>query len=313
MDGIKAVLDMDPGVDDAIALALAVASPEVEILGLTTVCGNVALEASTRNALKVLNALGADDVKVYPGAPRPLVKDLRTAEFIHGMDGLGDSGLPEPSLKPCHTRAARFLVDLVLSSEPGSISVITTGPLTNLAIAYLLEPTLPELLKEHVAMCGAFGLTPFGYGNATPVSEFNAFVDPEAAKIALTARSRKLIVGLDVTNKPDATMGIEFHRKLEASGSKGATLAAKVSKNIIERDHYLNLHDPIAVAAALYRTLVRTEDYFVDVVTVDYPLVRGQTVAERRSVPKEANAEVCVDINGPLFLSFLYDRLSRVR
>jgi inosine-uridine nucleoside N-ribohydrolase len=312
MGSIKAVLDMDPGVDDAIALALAVASPEVEILGLTTVCGNVKVEASTRNALRVLHALGVEDVEVYPGAPRPLIKDLRTAEFIHGTDGLGDSGLPESPLKARQLRAARFIADLVLSSEPNSISVITTGPLTNLAIAYLLEPTVPELLKEHIAMCGAFGLTPYGCGNVTPVSEFNAFVDPEAAKIALSAKSRKLIVGLDVTNKPEAIMDIEFYRKLDAVKSRGTALVTKVSKKVMERDRYLNLHDPMAVAVAMYRSLVRTEDYFVDVVTVDDPVVRGQTVVDRRHVSKEPNAEVCVDVNGPLFLSFLYDRLSRI-
>lgn len=311
MSTIKAIIDMDPGVDDAIALALAVASPEIEILGVTTVCGNVNLEASTRNALKVLHALGVEYVKVYPGAPKPLIKELKTAEFVHGADGLGDSGLPEPSLNACQLRAARFIVDAVLSSEPKSISVITTGPLTNLAIAYLLEPTIPELLKEHVAMCGAFGLTPYGYGNATPVSEFNAFVDPEAAKIVLSANSRKLIVGLDVTNKPEAIMDVEFFRKLEAVSSRGANLATKITKNIIEKHRYFNLHDPMAVATAMYKSLVRTEDYFIDVVTTDDLLVRGQTIAERRNVSKKANAEICVDVNGLLFLSFLYDRLSR--
>jgi len=311
----KVILDMDPGIDDAIALSLALSS-NVEILGVTTVCGNVVLEKTTRNALKVLDFLGRKEIPVYPGSTRPLVKQLETAESVHGRDGLGDAELPDSHIKPRGAGAARFIVDTILSSRPKSITVVSTGPLTNLATAYLLEPTLPKLIRKHVAMCGAFAITPYGYGNVTPVSEFNAYVDPEAAKIVLGAESDKMIVGLDVTRRPDTVLDRDLCKKLDTSNTKQARLVSMVSKKTIDKYGYLQLHDPMALAASLNPSLMTTKEYSVDVITTEDPTVRGQTVADRRTVIRDqdktsfcARAQVCVDVNAPLLLSFIMDLL----
>ncbi|RLG46853.1 MAG: hypothetical protein DRN92_04450 [Thermoproteota archaeon] len=169
----KVILDMDPGIDDAIAILLACRSPELEILGITTVGGNVPLELTTKNALRMLEFVGAENIPVYAGMRGPIFGELRTAEFVHGQDGIGDVNLPEPSKKPAKGHAVDFIRKEVMEKNPGEISIVATGPLSNVAMALLLEPEIARRLSSIVIMGGAYATTPWGYGNESPRAEFN--------------------------------------------------------------------------------------------------------------------------------------------
>ncbi|MEM0443810.1 MAG: nucleoside hydrolase [Candidatus Caldarchaeum sp.] len=306
---VKVVLDMDPGVDDALAIMLAVNSPELEILGITTVSGNVHVDKTSVNALKILDLLGIDGVPVYKGATKPLVRDLETAEWVHGEDGLGDSGLPPPKRHPL-LGAVRFLID-VLMSERG-VTLITTGPLTNVALAFLLEPELPKKIERMIMMGGAFSMTPYGHGNATPVSEFNVYVDPEAASIVFQSGVNPLCVGLDVTTDPTTTLKTQDIQRLRSSSSPAAKTAVRIMKKFVDRFGFMQLHDLMAVAAAIDPTLFKTTNSHVYVVC-ENGITRGQTIVEKRSWVKVGpNAEICHHVDSERFLQMFYERLSAV-
>lgn len=303
---VKVVLDMDPGVDDALALMMAMNSPELEVVGITTVSGNVHVEKTSVNVLKILEALGFEHVPVYRGAANPLVRNLETAEWVHGVDGLGDSGLPQPKRKPL-PGAVNYLVE-TLMNEPG-LTLVATGPLTNIALAFMIEPELPRRIGKMVVMGGAFNLTPHSYGNATPVSEFNIYVDPEAADVVVRSGVKPLFVGLDVTADPATALKREDLQRFADSSSKTASIVGRILRNPLERFGYLNLHDPMAVATVIKPSLFRTFDAEVYVVLCD-GLTRGMTVVERRPwVEKRPNAEVCGGVDGKEFLRLFFERL----
>lgn len=302
----KVILDMDPGIDDALAIMLAVNSPELEVLGITTVSGNVHVDKSSVNALRVLEVLGRRDIPVFRGAAEPLVKSLVTAEWVHGEDGLGDAGIPMASRKPVDG-AVKFLIE-TLSSER-DVTLIATGPLTNIAHTLLIEPAIAKHLKQLILMGGAYGLTPYGYGNETPVSEFNIYVDPEAAKIVFQSGLNPLCIGLDVTTNPAATLSKKDVEKMASSSSETARTAAKIVWRFAERFGFVQLHDPMAVAASINPSLFKTNPYHVYVVC-DGELTRGQTIVERRFwIKREPNAEVCKHVDGPRFLAMFQERL----
>ncbi|MEM4494320.1 MAG: nucleoside hydrolase [Candidatus Caldarchaeum sp.] len=302
----KVILDMDPGIDDALAIMLAVNSPELEVLGITTVSGNVHVDKSSVNALRVLEVLGRRDIPVFRGAAEPLVKSLVTAEWVHGEDGLGDAGIPMASRKPVDG-AVKFLIE-TLSSER-DVTLIATGPLTNIAHTLLIEPAIAKHLKQLILMGGAYGLTPYGYGNETPVSEFNIYVDPEAAKIVFQSGLNPLCIGLDVTTNPAATLSKKDVEKMASSSSETARTAAKIVWRFAERFGFVQLHDPMAVAASINPSLFKTNPYHVYVVC-DGELTRGQTIVERRFwIKREPNAEVCEHVDGPRFLAMFQERL----
>ena len=301
------VLDMDPGIDDALAIMLALNSPELEVLGITAVSGNVHVDKSSVNALRVLETMGDMDIPVYRGAATPLVKELVTAEWVHGEDGLGDAGLPMPMRKPLEG-AVKFLVDTLTSER--NVTIVATGPLTNIAHTLLIEPTLAKHLKQLIIMGGAYGLTPYGYGNETPVSEFNIYVDPEAAKIIFQSGVKPLCIGLDVTTDPKATLSKKDVEKMASSSSKTARTAAKIVWNFAERFGFVQLHDPMAVAASIKPDLFKTSQHHVYVVC-EGELTRGQTIVEKRFwVRREPNAEVCEQVDGPRFLEMFLERIS---
>jgi inosine-uridine nucleoside N-ribohydrolase len=161
---------------------LALGSKEVKVRAITTVAGNAEVERTSENALKVLEAFDINDIPVARGHARPLKRELYTAGYIHGSDGLGDANLPKPKLRLCSHHA----VDLIIEeAERGGLHLVCTGPLTNLASALSKAPHIVEKLQDVTIMGGAFGLTPYGFGNVTPVSEFNVYVDPEAAKMVV--------------------------------------------------------------------------------------------------------------------------------
>lgn len=193
----RIIIDTDPGIDDAMAIYYALASPELDVVGLTTVFGNCEIEVCTRNALQLLEIAGRSDIPVAQGAGRPMAQVFRgAATFVHGEDGLGEVGLAPPATAPDPRQAAQFIIDTVMAS-PGEITLVPVGPMTNVALAMLLEPRLDENLAGIVMMGG----NAFVPGNASPAAEANIINDPEAADIVFGARCPVTMVGLDVTEQ----------------------------------------------------------------------------------------------------------------
>lgn len=196
----KIILDADPGHDDAVALLLAHADPRIELLAVTTIGGNQTLEKVTRNTLGILTLIGATDVPVAAGCTRPLLREMRVAEAIHGESGLDGVDLPTPAVALDRRHAVDLIIDTVMAHGPGEVTLVPTGPLTNIALAARKEPAIVERVREVVLMGGGVHV-----GNATPVAEFNILVDPEAAAIVLGAGWPVVMVGLDVTHEALAT------------------------------------------------------------------------------------------------------------
>ena len=305
------VIDCDVGIDDALAIMLALGSKELRIRAVTTVCGNAEVEKTSENALKVLEAFGVGDIPVARGHAWPLKRELYTAGYVHGSDGLGDSNLPKPSLK----LDPRHAVDVIIEeASRGDLHLVCTGPLTNLASALIRAPQLKEKLREVTVMAGAFGLTPYGFGNVTPVSEFNAYVDPEAAKIVFGSGLRLTIVGLDVTTDPAAILTKEKYDKIVTLPVRGARFLKRISEKVMRSWGSFSLHDPMTVAYVVDPTLLNVREYPVDVET-DGMIARGQTIADRRPWPEvvefKGRANVATAVDGPRFLSVFEERAMR--
>ena len=310
----KILLDMDVGVDDTLAILLALRSPELEILGITAVAGNVPLEHTANNVLRVLEAAGRTDILVARGAAKPLTREPEAARDIHGNDGLGGAPVPQPTRMSFDDRpAVRFMSDILNAHEPGEITLIPTGPMTN--VAYLLReaPDAFARLNNVVLMGGAFALTPYGHGNVTSVSEFNIWADPEAAAELFAADVPITAVGLDVTTDPTGSINPERHELLRTSADSYAQIAAMVSAQILERYGVANIHDAQAVAYVIDPTLMETQSYPVEIVTQDGS-VRGQTIADRRprrAVTDGRPADVATGVDGPRFLELILGRLTQ--
>jgi uridine nucleosidase len=307
MATIPMLYDTDPGVDDAMALLLALRSPEVDLLGVTTVFGNHDVEQTTRNALRVLEAAGRSEVPVVAGSSVPLVRPRRPhVSFIHGEDGLGGStpdGV-ERRGRPWPGGAAGFIADTA-RDRPGEVTLVAVGPLTNLALALQLEPRLPSLVRQVVVMGGAVDVP----GNASPVAEANIFCDPEAARRVMGAGWPLTLVGLDVTLRTQ--MSGDYLRELAASGTPEAEFIGRIVP-VYYRFYTemvglpgLPTHDPSAMAYALDPSLFRVERVALHVETEGR--CAGQTVADRRRVVRwpdlpEVNVSVGVDAAGVLKL-----------
>ncbi|MEM1575691.1 MAG: nucleoside hydrolase [Nitrososphaerota archaeon] len=310
----KVILDMDPGIDDALAILLAFRSPELDILGITIVSGNVHANKGAINALRTLNILKIkEDIPVYIGQDKPLLRPLITAEWVHGSDGLGDANIPMPSRKPNEGNGVKFIIDTIMSSKQNEITLIATGPLTNIATSLLLEPKIAKRVKELILMGGAFGLTPYGIGNATPVSEFNFYTDPEAAKIVFESGIPITAVGLDVTTDPKAIITKDIYEKMATSSSEIHQFAAKIMKNLVNLFGYMQLHDPMAVAMAIDSSFFKTSKYYVTI-AINNDDTRGQAIVERREwlpkeFKKEPNANIANWVDGSRFLNFFLERI----
>jgi len=308
----KVILDMDPGIDDALAILFACRSPELEILGISVVSGNVHASKGVVNALRTLEVVGRQDIPVYMGQTKPLLRKHESAEEFHGSDGLGDAGLPMPSGKPRPERGVKFIVDTVMNSEPGEVTLISTGPLTDIASAILLEPEIVKRVDRLIMMGGAYNVTQYGFGNATPVSEYNIYADPEAAKVVFESGIPITAVGLDVTTDPSAVLTREHYEELSKLDSKTARFATAITKRLIERYGIIQLHDPMAVCYAVDESLFKTSPYKVVVVTGD-GVTRGQTIADRRMWIPEAerkpNADIVCWVDGPRFIKLFMDRI----
>jgi inosine-uridine nucleoside N-ribohydrolase len=281
------VLDCDPGHDDA--LAIAVAGRHTELLGITTVAGNVPLPLTTRNALAMVAVLGLD-VPVHAGSPRPLVAEPRTAEFIHGASGLDGPALPNALPEPASHDAVRFLVDTV-RARPGQVWIVATGPLTNVALALRAAPDLAGSVAGISLMGGGVP-----WGNVTPAAEFNVLVDPEAADVVFRSGARIVMAGLNVTHQ--WLMGPAERARIRATGGRVAAFCADLLDFF--GDAYARafsgvpagpLHDPIAVLALTHPELFEVVPHHV-VIELTGTHTRGMTVADLRGVRRGAAPNV---------------------
>jgi len=271
----RVIIDTDPGVDDALALLLAMRSPELKIEGITPVAGNVPLDLTLPNALRMVEITGRTDIPVAAGAKMPLVRRLVTAAYAHGENGLGGAVFPEPKTKPIAQPAAEF-IRAIVRKYPGEVTLIPIGPLTNIATALNLDSELAGMVRGIVLMGGSLS-----GGNITPAAEFNIYVDPEAARIVFQSGIPITMVGLDATRKTSLT---EDHvRTLEAAQNPVSQAAAKIGRNAINHNRELgflvgpNMHDSLAVAAFLDPSILKFKEYYVDVETTG-ELTSGETL-----------------------------------
>ena len=276
------VLDVDTGIDDALALLLALRSPELDVVGVTTVAGNVALPDVLRNTRHVLDTAGATSVPVAAGAAAPLVRPLTTATFFHGPHGLGDVDVPEPTRAPVAEPAAQLLCRLAAEYRE-QLTVIATGPWTNIALASRLDPEFAGNLRQLVLMGGAVTVP----GNVTPVAEANVYNDPEAAHMVLASGATPLLIGLDVTLqalwRPAHQEAARQRVREQPAPDPVARLAVDLLEWYLRADLAAGLagsplHDPVAVAAAMWPALFTLEPRHVSVELAS-KLTRGQTVA----------------------------------
>jgi len=301
----KVVWDMDPGIDDALALILALKSPEVRVAGITTVAGNAPVETTSANARRVLEYLGAANIPVALGAASPLNRPLEDALSYHGPDGLGNCSLPPPKL-PLHPLEARnFLVQSVLDA-PDEVTLVATGPLTNVAYAFELQPKLPELLNRLVLMGGAYGLTPYGKGNCTPFAEFNIWQDPEAAHLVFNSGADIFAVGLDVTMNPAACLNSQHLTQIKARHTLAARLAAQLVEYEVKYHVCCRMHDPLALAVLLDASLFDFISARVEVVK-GHDLDRGVTRILSSSSSQLIHVASAVD--GSRFLKLFLSRI----
>ena len=261
----KVVWDMDPGIDDALALLLALKSPEVQVLGITTVAGNAPVEMTSDNARCILEFLGEGSIPVAMGAANPLNHTLKDALSYHGPDGLGNCHLPPPKLPLYPVKAWDFIARLVFDA-PGELALLATGPLTNVAYAFEMHPELPKLLDKLVLMGGAYSLTPCGKGNRTPFAEFNIWQDPEAAHIVFDSGADIFDVGLDVTMDPAACLNGWHLKQIKTGHTPAAHLAARLVEYDVKYHGCCRMHDPLALAMLLDDSLLDFTSVRVEVV-----------------------------------------------
>lgn len=298
----RVIIDTDPGVDDAFALLLAMRSPELKIEGITAVAGNVPLDLTLPNALRMVEIAGRTDIPVAAGAKVPLVRRLVTAAYAHGENGLGGAVFPEPKIKPIAEPAAVFIRQMV-RKYPGEIALITIGPLTNIATALQTDAELAGMIPRLVMMGGSLS-----GGNITPAAEFNIYVDPEAARIVFQSGIPITMVGLDVTRKTSLTD--DHVRQLEAGQNPASQAAAKIARNAIDHNRQQgflvgpNMHDSLAMAAFIDPSILKFKEYYVDVETTG-ELTAGETLGYspsagdlRRTPEMEKKTEMNMVIRG---------------
>jgi purine nucleosidase len=306
----KIIFDTDPGVDDSMALLLALASPELEVLGVTTVFGNVAVEQTTRNAQYVLEVAGRLDLPVVAGAGQPLARPRGRKASVHGEDGLGNIGLPPAPRQPTAWPggAAGFIADTLLA-HPGQVTLVAVAPLTNVAQAVQNAPSIVPAVRRVIVMGGAV----FCRGNVSPVAEFNIQNDPEAARIVFGAGWPVTLVGLDVTMR--TVMTDAYLDDLARAGKPATDFIARIMP--FYRRSYHNwsemngipTHDPSAIAAAIDPTLFRVQrvPLYVEV----EGRCAGQTVADLyRQWGHLPEIDVCVDVDAPRLLALFRSRLA---
>ena len=309
----KIIIDTDPGQDDAVAILLALASPEqIDVLGITCVAGNVPLALTARNARMVCELAGRPDIPVFAGCDRPLGRALVTAEHVHGKTGLDGPSLPEPHMPLQSQHAVDFIIDTVRSNPPGTITLCPLGPLTNIATALARAPDIAPRLQEIVLMGGAY----FEVGNITPAAEFNIYVDPQAAQAVFAAGVPLVVMPLDVTHK--ALVTAERNAAFRKLGTPVGIAVAQMTEFFerYDREKYGSLgaplHDPCVTAYLLAPHLFSGRHVNVEIETTS-ELTMGMTVADWwRVTDRPANATFMGQIDADGFFALLTQRLARL-
>ena len=308
----KIIIDTDPGQDDAVAILLALGSPELEVLGLTAVAGNVPLPLTQKNARIVCELAGRPDLPVFAGCDRPLRHPLVTAEHVHGKTGLDGPHMADPVMPLQEQHGVDFIIDTLRAEPSGPVTLCPLGPLTNIATAFARAPDIIERVQEIVLMGGAY----FQVGNITPAAEFNIYVDPEAAKAVFGSGVPLVVAPLDVTHKALTTAP-----RVEAFRALGTEVGRMVAAwtdffERFDKEKYGSagapLHDPCVIAYLLKPELFTGR--FINVeIEVNSPLTRGMTVADWWRVTDRApNALFLGDLDADGFFALLVERLARL-
>jgi pyrimidine-specific ribonucleoside hydrolase len=326
----RIILDTDPGVDDAMAIFLALRSAELKVEAITPVCGNVPLSLTLPNALRLIEIANRADVPIAAGAATPLVRRLITATYAHGNNGLAGVDFPPPKLQPIAATAAE-LIRRIVRANPGEITIVAVGPLTNIATVLKEDPSLATLIKSIVIMGGSLS-----GGNVTPSAEFNFYVDPEAARIVFDAGIPLTMVGLDVTRK--VLLHEDQIRELEAAQNPVSQAAGKIMRATYDRmkksgreNPTFAMHDPLTVAHLIDPSILTLKDYYVQIETTG-ELTSGESIGYehtpiRRSPPLDTgiapaattdspepdfkpNAKVATEVDPDKFFRLLLSRLT---
>lgn len=309
----KIIIDTDPGQDDAVAILLALASPQdLDVIGITTVAGNVPLHLTTRNARMVCELAGKPETLIYAGCDRPMAHALVTAEHVHGKTGLDGPILPEPTMPVQDTHAVDFIIETLRSEPEGSVTLCPLGPLTNIGTALQREPGLASRVREIVLMGGAY----FEVGNTTPAAEFNIYVDPEAAEIVFKSGIPLTVLPLDVTHKALVTK--PRNDAFRALGTAVGVAVAEMTEFFerFDKQKYGSegapLHDPCVTAYLLRPDLFSGRHINVEIETGS-ELTRGMTVADWWGVTDRApNATFIGDVDAEGFFTLLTERLAQL-
>ncbi len=322
----RIIIDTDPGVDDAMAIFLALRSPELKVEAITAVSGNVPLELTLPNALRLAEIAGRTDIPIAGGASVPLVRRLITAKYVHGNNGLGGVEFPAPHLKPVAESATQLILRIV-RANPGEVTIVAVGPLTNIGTLLRSDPEIARMIPQIVIMGGSLS-----GGNITPAAEFNLYVDPEAARIVFDSGIPLNMVGLDVTEK--VLLREEHIVMLERAQNPVSQAAGKIMRATLNRAQkgidrtVIAMHDPLTVASLIDPQLLKFQDYYVEVET-EGEFTAGMTVGYaqapvRPSAPMTAatapqpdpdtsfhpNAKVAVGVDPDRFFKLLLSRLT---
>ncbi len=305
----KIIIDCDPGHDDMMAIMLAYATEEIDLLGVTTVAGNQTGDKTFSNALKTLTLINAD-IPVARGSDKPILRELIVTPKIHGVSGLDGADLPEPAIKPLNINAIDFIIKSVKESRE-NIVLVPTGPLTNIALTLLKEPCIKANIERIVLMGGAIYDS-----NITPAAEFNIYVDPEAAKIVFTSGIPITMVGLDVTNK--ALLSFDDIEELDNLHGKVSSIVAPLLKFFARANKDVfgfngaPLHDALAVSYVIKPDILKTEKLFVAVET-EGSLTRGQTVADIHKITGNTpNVDVALEVNVEAFKTIIKHAIEKL-
>jgi putative inosine-uridine preferring nucleoside hydrolase (iunH) len=308
----KILLDCDPGHDDAVAMMLAWGNPSIELLGVTAVGGNQTLDKVTRNALSVATVVGMHDVPIAAGCRLPLVRPVEIAPDVHGDSGLDGVELPEPAVELDPRHGVDLIIETIMSNEPGTVTLVPTGPLTNIAMAARKEPRIVERVQEVVLMGGGYHV-----GNWSPVAEFNIKVDPEAAHIVFNEKWPIVMVGLDLTHQALATDEVAERIAAVPGSVSQFTLGLFTFFRKAYQDaqgfEFPPVHDPCTLAYLIDPTIVETVKVPVDV-ELNGSLTTGMTVADFRApAPEDCHTKVATRLDAPRFWGLVVDAIDRIQ
>lgn len=308
----KIIYDTDPGIDDALGLLLLAASPEIDLLAITVTHGNTSQEKCLNNALKLVELTGITKVPVARGAEEPLVKELSVAEETHGEGGLGYAILPKSAISPCPELAHDLIIRLV-RENPGEVTLLCVGPMTNIALAFLKAPEIVSKVRRIVSMGGAIHYP----GNVTPQAEYNVFCDPEAFEIVLKSGIDFTLVPLDVTYQ--CILTTDHLEKITEARSEIRSFIFDSTRFYMEfHEDYQGIkgcaiNDPLAAAILLDPTLVKNRDYYLTI-ELTSPTSKAKTIADHYGLLKSApNAKVSMEVDVERFMELFINRMNRLQ